>query len=640
LFTVETEQEKIFSMKMMFKFFILILVLLSLHLCIADDESDSDEESVLEGVPPILTVGGFFNIYDVEGVVDTQALQHMSAFLLAIEEINERSDILPNTTINYVIRNAYQYGPAELRTDIEEMIEKELSAVFSSLSDEDSYLINSITNIHDVTTFNSGATLESTLTKNHPNSFQTSPLESHQGKFMQSYFCSSGATTFARVVLYVSQDERYSRTVNSLTTNEFCTIDVAAMYVFSPTRTEFDTEIAYGIEDASTNIVVIMPDDMAALFLQQAYDQGLIRYGVSVVTSSNILTDSFVAKFSDPVHVLRSVISVADIPEYNVRTTESGKKFLDSFLNQTSTMTTCGSIVDSSGYHYLFPIGEDDDGPCVGLNYTALQAIPSLISYDMSYTYDAVYAWAYAVDDLLKEGESLSSESIAEEAQELDFAGASGIVNFAPGNYLSTYNVGRTRLSGFAYMVYQYQDIYASITDVSVLSIEHGFLGCSGLPDTFACRPPRYNNADNVPSDGYPPYAFAVPPSFLRIAGIFKLYDVNGKPNKDQVESVAAFLMAVNEINNKEDGIFDSLLPATKVKHQMAFGSDYISLFSSADSLFSSYFGHGVTGVVSTLDSEVGQAIDQFLTEINVLQVRSKSSEVKQGNLIHRATSM
>jgi hypothetical protein len=50
-------------------------------------------------VPSTINLGGIFNIYDANGVADTKAIQHLSAFLLAIDQINKRSDILPNTTI-------------------------------------------------------------------------------------------------------------------------------------------------------------------------------------------------------------------------------------------------------------------------------------------------------------------------------------------------------------------------------------------------------------------------------------------------------------------------------------------------------------------------------------------------------------
>jgi ABC-type branched-subunit amino acid transport system substrate-binding protein len=597
----------------MLHFLVLIVSVCLLHVCHAD-------------VPSTINLGGIFNIYDANGVADTKAIQHLSAFLLAIDQINKRTDILPNTTINYVIRNAYDLG-ADIEVD--EMIEEDVLGVISSLSSSESYHVNAVTNLNDIVTVNSGHSLESSLTDSYDYSFQTSPLESQQSKFLQKLFCLGGAIKSARVILFLAQDETYLNIANSFTTGEYCIIDVAATYVFRSTRTSFDREIAKAIDDQSTNVVVFMPDDMAALFLQQAYDLGLIRYGVSVVTSTNILTPAFTSKFADPVSVLKSTLSVADFPSYNVRTTQQGNKFLNSFINQASTIATCGSAVDVTGYKYLYRNGSAASGPCIGLNYTTYKVNQALISFEISYTYDSVFAWAYAVDGLLKQGASLSSDALADKLKQVSFSGASGPVSFAQGTYVTTYNVGRTRVGRFAYMIYQYQDIYAAIIPITMMINELGFRGCAGIPVT--CRSPRYNNADNTPADGYPPYSFASLPSILRIAGIFDLYEQNGLPVKDRVECLAAFLMAINEVNNKADGIFDTLLPATKVKYQVAFGSDYTSLFSSADYLFSGYFGKGVTGVVSTLDSNVGQAIDQFLTEIDVMQVRSVSSEVKQG---------
>jgi hypothetical protein len=51
----------------------------------------------------------------------------------------------------------------------------------------------------------------------------------------------------------------------------------------------------------------------------------------------------------------------------------------------------------------------------------------------------------------------------------------------------------------------------------------------------------------------------------FKVAGYFKLFDEHDNVDNDMVQRLAAFLMAIREINNKTDGIADDLLPDTEL---------------------------------------------------------------------------
>jgi hypothetical protein len=63
----------------------------------------------------------------------------------------------------------------------------------------------------------------------------------------------------------------------------------------------------------------------------------------------------------------------------------------------------------------------------------------------------------------------------------------------------------------------------------------------------------------------------------FKVAAYFKLFDENDNVDSAMVQRLAAFLMAVREINNKTDGIGDDILPDTKL---------LVALESPDDSIF------------------------------------------------------
>jgi ABC-type branched-subunit amino acid transport system substrate-binding protein len=588
-------------------------------------------------VPSTINLGGIFNIYDANGVADTKAMQHMSAFLLAIDQINKRTDILPNTTINYVIRNAYDLAGADIAVDI--MSDQGVPAVISSLSSSESYNINVVANANEVVTLNSGRSSEISSTKDFQYSFQTSPLESYQGKLFQRLLCDSSDRNYSRVIVYASGDVDNFQIIDSLQNGEKCFVQIVNVYTFPSlvASSSFTTAINRGIEDQVTTVYVMMPEDMAAAFISEAYRHGLLRLGVSLICSSNLLTDSFISKLGNPDHELKGMFIVDDFPYFNIRTTQQGNKFLNSFINQSSTLATCGSVVDVTGYRYLYRNGSAASGPCIGLDYSSYQVDPSLISFEIAYTYDSVYAWAYAADSLLKQGASVIGSNLAPALIDLSFRGATGGINYSPGifnpDYHFLFNRHGDRAGGFSFLLYQYHSASNSLNPVSVINADRGVIGCFDLPE-LTCSDFEFNTADNTPPDGYPPYTQSTLPDILRVAGMFSIYDEN-LARQEQIECLAAFVMAIKEVNNKADGIFDDLLPLTQIKFQVVLGSDYPLLISTANKFYKYQFSYGVRGLVSAINSGISSSINEFFTNLKFFQVNSKSTNVKEGIVKH-----
>ena len=102
--------------------------------------------------------------------------------------------------------------------------------------------------------------------------------------------------------------------------------------------------------------------------------------------------------------------------------------------------------------------------------------------------------------------------------------------------------------------------------------------------------------------------AFAVaPPAEVVIAAAFPMFNSDGSLNADGAQYQAAYLMAVAEINNKADGIFDSLLPNTQIKTAVVYADTTATAAKAAKTLFStSINGKEVSFLINALSPQPG----------------------------------
>jgi ABC-type branched-subunit amino acid transport system substrate-binding protein len=575
-----------------------------------------------------LTIGGVFNVFDANGNVDLEKLQHLTAFQMAVDEINEDATILPNIQLNYVIRSVYDARDAV--EVMREFVDEGAVGVVDAITGDASYALNEAANVEGLVLFNSQASSSFIPTAKYAYSFETNPIESYQSTAIRTMFC---IQRFKRMIIYATQDDEYMQLVRVLSINSKCTIDIVGTYVFPFTQTDFTREIKEGLDDSVTAVFVFMPEDTAVRFMQQAHDLGLARKGVLLVGSSNLKSSSFIAKVADPT-ILKGFLTWTDFPLYPLYANAKGIKFVQNFAKLNSSVPTCANYMDDTGYRYLYRNGSASSGACVGLD-TSTFTSPTMLTSNLAYTYDSVYALAHALDTLIKNNLTITADNLVTKVFTLKFAGASGQVSYSKGDPASAYDTRGNRAGGVYYMMYNYQIAGNTFYPVLVLSVELGPRGCVGLPNGY-CKSAIFNSVDGTTPNGYPAYALAKPPSIIRIAGIFNLYDSNGVANKEQVECLAAFLMAVHDVNNKAEGTFNQLLPNSQVKVQAVLGSDFTELVSKAGSLNDDYFGAGVTGVVSALSSRVNLAANQVLTNNNIVQVNSVAVDVQQGSSCRR----
>eukprot|EP01041_Mallomonas_annulata_P014487 gene14487-30841_t len=81
----------------------------------------------------------------------------------------------------------------------------------------------------------------------------------------------------------------------------------------------------------------------------------------------------------------------------------------------------------------------------------------------------------------------------------------------------------------------------------------------------------------------------------------------------DGTQQIAAIIMALNQINNKHDGVYDDILPATQIRFALRTPvQNFLKGLKAADDMSSVVFdGQGVKGVIGAGGDETSRATGQ-----------------------------
>lgn len=320
---------------------------------------------------------------------------------------------------------------------------------------------------------------------------------------------------------------------------------------------------------------------------------------------------------ADIPNIMKGVILVEYYPQSYFIEKGDRSYFVKSWHDLPNTVNNCSTAVDSVGYHYLFPNGNIRAATgCVGLNFSHYDVNGSDINPYAALTYDAVYVLAKGITWLLEQELDVNGDNLLQAIYDLPpFYGATGIQDYSPGNpRFSNYGRG-DRVDGHTYRIKNFNadgflsGYNTSFVQVALWSHEKGFHSCD---ITEICESIIYNTPDNSIPSCYPPYSYAYPPQFVKLGALFCPVDSAGNIDLVQIENLAAFILAIDAINNKTDGIFDNLLPNTQIVFSFRSGAGYAGGIAAADSVTKAFNGIGIVGVVNgltnlevTLDNEL-----------------------------------
>jgi ABC-type branched-subunit amino acid transport system substrate-binding protein len=575
----------------------------------------------------VLHIGGLFSIFDEQGVLDIAQLEHASVFLQAVDEINKNPNLLPNHELQVVMgRGATSL---DLAFSADQMFQ--MTSFAGAVSALDNVKGGYATKIFEEANFMivNSMTSDTSFGDAHlyPLKAQTIPIVSYQGMVYQDLLCSSNLT---RVAVFTTDDLDGTRFAVEFSDGTYCNMDVLCHFSFPSYTTDF-TDILLGAMDVQARIFVISVNspETARDLLLQGYELGLFREGTQVLLAELTGFSASLSALSDEKvgAITKGLVSLRYAPNYSVATTSRGIQFYNSWLNQT-TLGNCSTQVDSAGNKYLL---SKTGGACASLNFTSYASGVSSLDPYAVLTYDATYTLAWGLHHAIEKGLLLTARNMSETIiDDVDFVGASGDIDIFEG--MSEYNsIGKgNREVGMHYSLLNFHlDAYisngAGFVPFLLLKPGVGFVPC---PASFNCRA-AVLVFDTGWTSAYPPYAFSSPPSIVKIGGLFSAFvDGGSTMDKENAEFLSLFLMAVDEINNKTDGIHDSLLPNTQLKISVVNSvSTAISGATAYEDLKDSFYHRGVSGLVNTLSSDLVKSVNAYAVEDETFQVISKAQD-------------
>jgi hypothetical protein len=566
----------------------------------------------LANIPTEIRIGGLFAPYNSSGERDEKTIQHLAAFVMAIGEINDKSDgvaddLLPNTTLTYAIRGGRgifetikaveSLQAADFTSEATSSIRQPngVDALVGALGDEETMISNRfmahyrLNQVHALST-----ATELGIGSSYPYKAQTTPIDSYQGMVWQHIMCNY--YKIRKFAVIATSDMFGSKATIESNEGVYCEMDWLAKVTLRGYTSDFsdDIDLIMKSSDASVFFLAISDPLVAGALLEQGYNKGLFHTGTQIFAPESLATSALwkqgMSSGADVVSIMKGFIATKFWPRYSLTRTPEGRGFISRWRQQDPTINSansnCSSFTDSTGYAYLV---NAENGQCAGLNFTAFAANGSDLSAFAAYTYDAVYVVARAMHSLLYERTDVSFNLSAPIDGDLlrqailnnvSFEGATGTVDIYEGMTAFDDYAAGDREQGHHYKLVNFnKELYrstngsdSSFAYVGYWSVEEGTTLCSTTEvlsvagETLECFNITYNTADGLPPSDLPPYKESRVPAIVKVGGMFSPFDVNGNVDPSMVHRLAAFLMAVEEINDKNDGVADDLLPNTLIK--------------------------------------------------------------------------
>ena len=223
-----------------------------------------------------------------------------------------------------------------------------------------------------------------------------------------------------------------------------CGIQILSSSLFPCGQEDFSKPIAEAIRAKAQIFVFFMSMIDMRNLLKEGYKKGLFHAGTQIIASDAVIIGSYWngMRRSEVARMMKGMIAFTPAADY---TSQPGKKFLDSFINQANTnrdprTKLCDDRMDDDN-NYLFQNSRKNssDSSCSGIDFSKFETDGSNVDNYASYTYDATYAVAWAMHAVLYDqkqpnltGDNLYSALV----HNVSFEGATGFVDFTNASIL------------------------------------------------------------------------------------------------------------------------------------------------------------------------------------------------------------
>ena len=387
--------------------------------------------SAAASAPPAVNIGGLFSIFDSDGNPDNEAIQLQAAFLMAVEDLNNKSDgmfddVLPDTQLKFAVRgsskrHANVASALELLESVDIGGDVGVHALINGLqSDSHTGAMNAF--ISESTADFSSSMVQGTIERyydvTHSVAIEVTPLPVNQGRVLQDILCNR--FEYRKIGIFYSTNSFGIETLNRFLNEEYCTFEVYLELAIEDFHV--DDVLATVPEEAyDARVFVVLSDEptSAGHLLESAYAKGLFRLGSQV-----FLTDEAMAVVglkegmrlsseNQKTRMLHGLFGVRFWPSYWFHNSALGEAFHERWVARASTAGAsggpCDTTQDDSNGQYLY---QNDAGTvCAGLDYSSFTSVRDITPM-AAFVYDAVVLAAIGLHHLLvTEALPLSSSS-------------------------------------------------------------------------------------------------------------------------------------------------------------------------------------------------------------------------------------
>eukprot|EP01041_Mallomonas_annulata_P004843 gene4843-9647_t len=497
----------------------------------------------------VINVAGIFTPFNASGGTDVENIQSISAFIMGIQEINSRNDILPNHIVKFTVRSPIGFiDTVETIIDIQKHAFNgtNVEAFVTGLPYSTTSALNNVINEHLQKLYITTTTGAVQLSHSDVGSYKirTVPADSFNGMALQDVI--DNAFKYNKVSLFYSYDEASLRTSMEIGDGVFGKMEQLSSHAFQ-TRTADFTDHINAAKDAGSQIFIISCDGQdGAVLMEQGYNQGLFREGTQIFGSA-LLTQShpwkYMSNHANIPDIMKGYIGIMFDPSFHLQDSQEGKDFVSKFRSQKATVTvnsdgteTCDESKDDDGHYLYREQTQTHSGPgqrvrCAGMDFSSLKADGSDIAPHAPHAYDAVYLLAYGLHNLLEiQGKSLSDVDKLRQViiDNVTFTGTTGLVDIYEGmSEFDDYGAG-DRESGHVYRLFNFNEEKYRISsttgveddvynELGYWTPETHFHFCDVTVDTY-CSPITYRTKDNQPAKDSPDDIIILMPEAMSVA--------------------------------------------------------------------------------------------------------------------------
>ena len=388
--------------------------------------------------PPNIFIGGLFNAFNVgtKGTIlrNEKECQHLAAFMLAIDEINDKHDGRFDTIMNGTqVKISLNLGQDYVRTYPPNSYFDGASSVYLGNARYSSMVglietDNLLPQAMSVSSTSNAFGLLSMLSTSKSSVFKDSStypmtLQISATSFSEALVLGKLLTRrykYNKQAVFISGD---ISNIDSFTGFISNAANVIGEFVIIPGQIDFTAHIDKAKSCGATIFVLFMGGIEAGRLLEQGYNAGLFHEGTQVFTTStsNIvdMRSSFTANgLANEANILRGLISTAPFPE-RYFSTPNGQSFITRFRNLPPTITIdpitkkqiCNKRTDGNRFvSYIYRATAvfgikgvvNESLLCLGFqSFKDFNQNGSNIDPNILFSYDFVYSYALAVNAVI-----------------------------------------------------------------------------------------------------------------------------------------------------------------------------------------------------------------------------------------------